>query len=133
MIPLINRSGRSELRHIFKEISFSLKLRHVQSNDNKRFSDIFHHIFTNTKPISPSVCIASSAVAHTKKSSCWINRKSHFISYRSYHQCSPQCCIRSNLFQEFKRSISIDHKKMVWISDLDNPKVNFHVWKITFW
>lgn len=127
MIKLINRSLPRESKHILKEISFSLKLRHVHSLNENKFSDIFHHIFTNTKPISSSVYIASSAVAHTKKSSCWINRKSQFISYRNYHQCSRQCCISSNLNKEFQRFLSIEHKKMVWISDLDNYQVNENV------
>lgn len=124
MLFLINRSNRHELNCILKKISCSLKLRHSKSlDDSRRFSDNFHHIFTNTKPISPSVYFVSSVVAHAKKPSCWINRKSHFISYRNYHQCSRQCCISPNLIKEFKRSVSIENNKMVWISDLDNYQV----------
>lgn len=123
MFSLINRSIRCEKNQILKKISFYLKLRHIKSlDDNKRFSDIFHHIFTNTKPFS-SVSVVLSVLAHAKKSSCWINRKSHFISYRNYHQCSRRCCISPNLNKEFKRSISIEANKMVWISDLDNYQV----------
>lgn len=123
MFSVINRSTRRELNHILKEISFCIKLRHVKSLDDKRrFSDIFHHIFTNTKQTSPSVSIVSLVVAHTKKSNCWIN--SQLISYRNYHQCSRRCCISPNLNKEFNRFISIEHNKMVWISDLDNYQVN---------
>lgn len=125
MFSLINRSSRRELNRILREISFCIKLRHVKSlDDNRRFSDIFHHIFTNTKPISPSVSVVSLVVAHAKKSNCWINRTSQFISYRNYHQCSRRCCISPNLNKEFNRSISFEHNKMVWISDLDNYQVN---------
>lgn len=136
MISLINRSNLRYSKPTFSRKEFLecfKKLRHISSssslsgNDNNKFSDTFHHIFTNTKPISDSVCIASSVAAHTKNSSCWINnRKSHFsfsfISYRNYHKCS-RCCISENLIN--KRSITTDYKKMVWITDLDNPQVKF--------
>lgn len=128
MLSIINRSSTQKVKLISREVLEFQKLRHKtttqQSLRYNKFPDSFHHIFTNTKPIS--VCIASSTVAHAKISSCWINRKSQFsssfISYRSYHKCSRRC-ISGNLKKKFLRSISIESKKMVWITDLDNPQV----------
>lgn len=129
MLSITNRSSSQKVKLISREFFEYFKLRHKtttqQSLRDNKFSDTFHHIFTNTKP--KSVCIVSSVVAHAKISSCWINRKSHFsssfISYRSYHKCTSRC-ISGNLKKNSqRRSISIDSKKMVWITDLDNPQV----------
>lgn len=129
MLSVINRSGQQVVNLLkLEEKTLSFKLRHCKAHSFRdfNFSDTFHHIFTNTKPISHhSVCIASSAVAHAKNSSCWINRKIHFsllISYRNYNKCS-RCCISANFNKISCRQIHSDSKKMVWISDLDNPKV----------
>lgn len=93
------------------------------------FSDTFHHIFTNTGVHSPSthsVFVVSPAAPHTKKFSCLIDRKffSGFASYphhKNYHKCSgtfksPSDCIRVVKSPQQSRN-------MVWITDLDNPKV----------
>lgn len=128
LILNIYRSSSQKVKLISRGFFEFLQLHHKtitqQSLRDNQFSDTFHHIFTNTKPIS--VCIASFTVAHAKISSCWINRKSHFsssfISYRSYHKCSRRC-ISGNLKKNSQRSISIESKKMVWITDLDNPQV----------
>lgn len=71
--------------------------------------------FTNTLALpSCSVVIASRATAHTEKSGCWIDSK-----YYSVLSCIPlpkrqECTVSLNYRKDFK---------MVWISNLDNPKV----------
>lgn len=130
MLNHINRSGQRAINIFCFRVIFVkfIQLRHysVLSFRDTNFSDTFHHIFTNTKPIFPhSVCVASSVVAHAKNLNCWINRKIHFsslISYRNHNKCS-WCCISAYLSKNSYRQISFDLKKMVWISDLDNPQV----------
>lgn len=113
----MRRSGRKS----FILNSCDFKLRH--SPLVYYFS--FHHIFTNTAPISSSVCYSLPAVAHTKNFNCWIDR-----NFRSYHKnCIRECrknCISANynLRREF---VSIENsKKMVWITDLDDPAVTLN-------
>lgn len=104
-------------------ISFS-KLRH---NLFANFSDTFHHRFTNTLAVSPhSVLILSPAAAHTKKFICCIdsNSFSGFSStpfIRKYQKCSGTLPFKSDCIR-IKKSL-LQSRKMVWITDLDDPKV----------
>lgn len=78
------------------------------------------NLFFTTTLASPSrsVFIASRATAHTEKFACWIDRK-----YYSVLSCIPlskrlKCTGTTSYQKDFK---------MVWISNLDNPKVNLRM------
>ena len=130
MFSIINRSIRRDSRSKLNEnyliliVASNSKLRH--STPLVYFSHIFHHIFTNTSQVS-SVYTAHSEGAHTKNSNCWINRNffKSLYSYRNYHKCNKtnNSCISANYSS--RRFVSIENsKKMVWITDLDNPQVD---------
>jgi hypothetical protein len=102
-------------------LSFS-KLRHTSFVN---FSDTFHHILANTKaPNSRSVFIASPAVSHTKKFNCWIDSGFSSVPFqKNYHKCSSTSKSSSDCISVGKSFIQT--RKMVWITDLDDPKVDF--------
>lgn len=100
-------------------LSFS-KLRHKPF---VKFSDTFHHNLANTLTSSArSVFIASPAAAHTKKFICWIDSGFSCVPFqKNYHKCSGTLTFRSDCIRVGK---SLNHnRKMVWITDLDDPKV----------
>jgi hypothetical protein len=101
-------------------LSFS-KLRH---SPFVKFSDTFHHILANTPtPTARSVFIASPAVAHTKRFICWIDSGFLSVPFRkNYHKCSGTLRQRSDCIRSGKTFVQT--RKMVWITDLDDPKVD---------
>ena len=87
-----------------------------------KFPDTFHHILANTLT-ARSVFIASPAVAHTKKFSCWIDSGFSSVPFqKNYHKCSDTLKSRSDCIRVGKSFIQ--SRKMVWITDLDDPKVD---------
>lgn len=95
------------------------QLRHISF---VKFSEVFHLGHSDIfKTSSRSVYISSSyGNCSNKKSICWINKT--FSNLKSYHKCigiSTYPCIVSR--REPKKLNLV--RKMVWISDLDDPKV----------
>lgn len=134
MLKLVNNRvapgiSRSQLTYNFIINSFdSVFLRHTTPLVFCYFySQNFHHIFTNTGPISSAlVCNSSSIVAHTKSYNCWIDKTFFLKSYSNYHihkKCKSFSCISANNLLN-RTFVSLENsKKMVWITDLDNPEV----------
>ena len=122
---IMNNLSRLTLNHSknFHHILSFSKLRHKPFVN---FSDTFHHGLANTLTPSSSVFIASPVAAHTKKFICWINSEKFLSDFssvpfsRNYHKCRSTLpfsdCIR------VRKSIN-HNRKMVWITDLDDPKV----------
>jgi hypothetical protein len=88
----------------------------------ENFPKNFHHGCANNPALtSISIFYSSKIKAQCRPAFCWIN--SDFFSNRSYVQFNaynklPKHCRKGHL----KNSI-----RMVWISDLDNPKVQFRL------
>lgn len=137
MFSILNRGLQNTTRLILSEknknfifVASYLKLRHNPPLDN--FSHIFHHIFKSSSLVS-SVQTTPSAEAHIKTKSCWIDRNFFKSRYRNYHKCikSTNNCISENFKCHSRYFVSIENfKKMVWITDLDNPKVWLAIFKL---
>ena len=91
-----------------------------------KFSISRHYVLDKNSPLSCkntvaqqslSVFIDSQAFAHNKKFICWINRKSF----------SDNSCVA--LLKRSNISKCRVNSKMVWISNLDNPKVKEKILK----
>lgn len=98
------------------------QLRHISF---VKFSEVFHlgrsDIF---KTSSRSVLNCSSLrYCSDRKSICWINKAfSNYSASRRYHKCIGSSANSFNLYQ--RNSVKFNQtRKMVWISDLDDPKV----------
>lgn len=109
------------------------QLRHISF---VKFSEVFHlarsDIFTTS---SRSVLNCSSLCGNCnsdKKSICWINKA--FSNSRSYHSCigsltNPSCVVNYQ-----RKPVNFNQvRKMVWISDLDDPKVQWQLGFIAWW
>ena len=124
------RTQLSDAKKYFISNICELKLRHTTPLVHY-FS--FHHIFTNAAPISScSVCYSLSAVAHTKKyRPCWIDKNFHLYHNNYFLKCKTNC-ISAN-YQSRRNFVSLENsKKMVWITDLDDPKVDLLEFSISF-
>lgn len=95
------------------------------------FSDALQRHRTNTRVRSPnSVFISTPVTAHSRKLVCWIDSE-YFRRFSSvqFGKCSGTDKSLSEKLLSV-RSVSLKASRMVWITDLDNPKVN---WSGKFW
>lgn len=121
-----NRFRHLHLRSLLSNFSLS---RHDRLAN---FSDTLqrHHTNTRVRSSSDSVFISTPVTAHSRKLACWID--SQFFkrfSSAQFGKCSGTDKSQNNKLLSV-RSVSLKASRMVWITDLDNPKVN---WSGKFW
>lgn len=112
--PLLNNSRVFHFLHHSIFSKFSRSRHHILTKNISQLS------FTNTLVVpSHSVFIDSPATAHIKKFVCWIDRKTFSVL-----SCAPlkKQILKQKLICTTKYRKDI---KMVWISNLDNPKVKY--------
>lgn len=118
-------SALSHLKTVLKSFQHSLRFSKLRHKPFVKFSDTSHHTLAKILTVSArSVSIASPAAAHTKNFFCWINSGFSSVPFqKNYHKCSSTLTLRSDCIRVGK---SLNHnRKMVWITDLDDPKVFF--------
>lgn len=90
------------------------------------FSDFIQYKLTNTQvQRTNSVLISSPVTAHSKKFSCWIDSEFFKSSSIVHIKKLQKCNYVSQPFWNILRPKQVlqESSRMVWISDLDNPKV----------
>jgi hypothetical protein len=117
------------MRIVENLLSYSKLANHLRALPNLRhnsivkFSDSFHLCRSDIFKTSTRSVFSSPVENCTKKSLCWINSipSNRSIVVKRYHKCigistESSGCIR------FPKSLN-QYRKMVWITDLDNPQV----------
>jgi hypothetical protein len=124
-IKFISNIG-NETSNSLSKIYFS-KLRHNFDVFSLNFHHRFIKSFTKFHQL-PVLFVPPKKTEHSKKYFCLIDSgfsKRSFCAYSkpSYCKCID-CCIRRNF-------LFIQLRKMVWISDLDNPQVFFFIFFVS--
>lgn len=117
------------MRIVENLLSYTKLANHLRALPNLRhisivkFSDSFHLCRSDIFKTSTRSVFSSPVGNCTKKSLCWINSipSNRSIVVKRYHKCigistETSGCIR------FPKSFN-QYRKMVWITDLDNPQV----------
>lgn len=113
-------------RASMKSLSHLAIIPNLRHNVLSSFSQSRHRSFAKIRllhtliPPTRSLFVASQATAHSEKFVCWINRKLFSVLSRVAIKR------RTENYSENLRLNSKDCRKMVWISNIDNPKVNDH-------
>lgn len=124
----LSAGGRVRHLHLRSLLSnFSLSRHDRLAN----FSDTLQRHHTNTRVRSTnSVFISTPVTAHSRTLVCWID--SQF--FRRFSSAQFGKCSGTDKSQSEKllsvRAVLLKASRMVWITDLDNPKVN---WSGKFW
>lgn len=115
----LQRASTRSLRHLAITLNLRRNLlssfplsRHCLLANNRR---LLHTVISSNR----SFFFASPATAHSEKFICWINKK--FFSVLSRVAIKRRV---ENYSEHLLKLNSKDCRKMVWISSLDNPKVN---------